>query len=174
MPAQLEGQHAADQDGASRDVSSNMRIISAAAFYFLIVFGIGFAFVAMPLLANLSQGQRADSRSKSTTLQAIKLVHTLIWAFFASFILAIPILAWRGLFNGVIVLATLVFIEIAVLITHDWCCPLTNVAAHYTDDRSDNFDIYLPNWLARRNKLIFGWLFAVGLVFSLVLWLELT
>ena len=45
-----------------------------------------------------------------------------------------------------------------------WQCPLTAVAARYTDDRRDNFDIYLPEWLARHNKLIFGGLFAVGQV----------
>jgi len=32
----------------------------------------------------------------------------------------------------------------------------------YTDDRSDNFDIFLPLWLARNNKLIFGLLFISG------------
>ncbi|MBB1092471.1 hypothetical protein HUU61_14375 [Rhodopseudomonas palustris] len=39
-------------------------------------------------------------------------------------------------------------------------CPLTAVAARYTDERADNFDIYLPIWLARHNRLIFGTLFA--------------
>jgi len=58
-------------------------------------------------------------------------------------------LAWRGRFGGVIVLAILAFIEIAVLITNEWRCSLTNVAANYIGDRSDNFDIYLPLWLAR-------------------------
>lgn len=41
-------------------------------------------------------------------------------------------------------------------------CPLTDVAARYTGDRHDNFDIYLPLWLARYNKEIFGPLFAIG------------
>jgi hypothetical protein len=49
-------------------------------------------------------------------------------------------------------------------------CPLTGVAARYTDDRRDNFDIYLPLWLARYNKLIFGSLFAAGLLFTLACW----
>ena len=30
------------------------------------------------------------------TLRAIRLIHTLIWAFFASCIVAIPVAAWRG------------------------------------------------------------------------------
>jgi hypothetical protein len=62
--------------------------------------------------------------------------------------------------------------RLSVLITNGWRCPLTNVAARYTDDRSDNFDIYLPLWLARNNKVIFGWLFTVVLVFALALWLK--
>jgi hypothetical protein len=131
------------------------------------------AFVAMPVvLANWPQMQHADTRSIPTALHMVKVVHTLVWAFFVSCIVAIPLLAWRGRFGSVLVLAILVLIEIAVLITNEWRCPLSNVAERYTRDRSDNFDIYLPLWLARRNRLIFGWLFAMGLVFALALWLE--
>ena len=38
-------------------------------------------------------------------------------------------------------------------------CPLTDLAARYTDDRRANFDIYLPLWLAANNKRIFGSVF---------------
>jgi hypothetical protein len=131
------------------------------------------AFVAMPLLANWPRRQPADARSTQITLHTVKAIHTLAWAFFASCIFAIPVTAWHGQFGLVVVLAILVFIEIAVLIANDWHCPLTNVAACYTDDRSDNFDIYLPLWLARNNQLIFGWLFAVVLIFALALWRRL-
>jgi hypothetical protein len=61
-------------------------------------------------------------------------------------------------------MAGLVFVEVAVLAVNGGRCPLTAVAARYTDDRRDNFDIYLPLWLARYNKLIFGTLFVVGLL----------
>jgi len=44
---------------------------------------------------------------------------------------------------------------------------LTDLASRYTPARTDNFDIYLPLWLARRNKTIFGTLFAVGELFAL-------
>jgi hypothetical protein len=47
---------------------------------------------------------------------------------------------------------------------------LTDVAARYTDARQDNFDIYLPLWLARHNKSIFGTLYAAGLLFALARW----
>jgi hypothetical protein len=51
-------------------------------------------------------------------------------------------------------------------------CPLTDVAARYTDDRNANFDIYLPLWLARYNKHIFGPLFFGGMVLTILLWLQ--
>ncbi len=38
----------------------------------------------------------------------------------------------------------------------------TDLAARYTEDRRGNFDIYLPVWLARQNKTIFGTLFLAG------------
>jgi hypothetical protein len=50
-------------------------------------------------------------------------------------------------------------------------CPLTDLAGRYTEERVDNFDIYLPLWLARRNKMIFGTLFAVGELVVLGRWL---
>lgn len=105
-------------------------------------------------------------------LRAIKLAHTLIWAAFAGCIVAIPMFAWRGQFGIVIVLALAVLVEIAILAANKWRCPLTGVAARYTGDRVDNFDIYLPLWLARYNKEIFGSLFAASLVFALARWLR--
>jgi hypothetical protein len=49
-------------------------------------------------------------------------------------------------------------------------CPLTNLAGRYTRDRTDNFDIYLPLWLARHNKMIFGTLFLLGELFVIGRW----
>jgi len=57
-----------------------------------------------------------------------------------------------------------------VLALNRWRCPLTGIAARYTDNRRDNFDIYLPLWLARYNKHIFGLLFAAGLLYTLLRW----
>jgi hypothetical protein len=48
---------------------------------------------------------------------------------------------------------------------------LTDLAARYTEERTDNFDIYLPLWLAQRNKTISGTLFAVAELFVLGRWL---
>jgi hypothetical protein len=76
-----------------------------------------------------------------------------------------------GRFRLVAVLSGLVWIECAVLAVNHWRCPLTDVAGRYTEARSDNFDIYLPLWLARYNKIIFGTLFVLGELFVLGRWL---
>ncbi len=104
------------------------------------------------------------------TLRAIKVVHTVAWAFFASCILAIPIVALRADFRGAAWLIAIVFVECLVLAVNRMRCPLTPLAARYTEDRRDNFDIYLPEWLARHNKLIFGSLYAAGSLFALLRW----
>ncbi len=104
-------------------------------------------------------------------LIGIKLLHTAIWLFFAGCIAAIPIAgAWR-LFRLAAILTALVLVECAVLAMNRGRCPLTHVASRYTEDRKDNFDIYLPLWLARSNKRIFGTVFAIGELFVLGRWL---
>jgi len=75
---------------------------------------------------------------------------------------------WR--FDVALVSIIIVTVEVAVLVWNRFKCPLTDVAARYTDDRRDNFDIYLPLWLARYNKHIFGSLFAAGVLFTLIQW----
>ncbi len=107
----------------------------------------------------------------SATLRAIKLVHTIVWALFAGCIVALPIAAWRGDFKIAAILIGAVCCEVLVLIANRMRCPLTDIAERFTSDRRDNFDIYLPVWLARYNKHIFGALFAAGVLFTVGLWL---
>lgn len=95
-------------------------------------------------------------------LHAIKLAHTVIWAFFAVCIIAIPVFGWAGRYTAAAWLSVVVLIEALIVVINGWRCPLTAVAARYTSDRRDNFDIYLPLWLARYNKLIFGPLWLAG------------
>jgi hypothetical protein len=95
-------------------------------------------------------------------LIAVKVIHTVIWAFFAGCIVAVPVTALRGRFRLSALLSGLVLVECAVLAVNDGRCPLTDVAARFTVDHADNFDIYLPLWLAHWNKAIFGTLFATG------------
>ena len=103
-------------------------------------------------------------------LRAVKVVHTVVWAFFAGCILAIPVFAWRGELAVAWILIGIVFVEVFVILDNRWRCPLTDVAARYTDERQDNFDIYLPLCLARYNKQIFGGLFVAGLFYTVARW----
>jgi hypothetical protein len=95
-------------------------------------------------------------------LISIKLVHTVIWAFLAGCILALPVLAVLRRFRWAALITVMVLLECAVLAINGGRCPLTDLAAKYTTARANNFDIYLPDWLAEHNKLIFGLLFVAG------------
>lgn len=104
-------------------------------------------------------------------LRGIKVLHTVVWLFFAGCIMAIPVAGARADFRGATILIGLVLVECAVLAANRGRCPLTDMAGRYTVDRQDNFDIYLPEWLARYNKAIFGTLFVMGGFFVLGRWL---
>jgi hypothetical protein len=103
-------------------------------------------------------------------LAAVKLLHTIAWAVFAGAIVAIPIAAFRSRYDWAAWLSALVAVEVVILAFNGWQCPLTPVAAQYTTDRRPNFDIYLPEWLARYNKEIFGPLYIGGMLFAWARW----
>lgn len=111
-------------------------------------------------------------RDAELKLRAIKVIHTVVWAIFASAIVAIPITAWLGAFQSAFILIGIVSAECVVLMLNGMKCPLTSMTARYTENRADNFDIYLPLWLARYNREIFGPLFVAGIVFLVVCWLH--
>ena len=106
----------------------------------------------------------------SRKLLAIKTFHTLAWAFFAGCIVAIPFVVHANQFRIAALLIVVVCLEVLVIALNQGHCPLTAVAARYTFDRKDNFDIFLPVWLARHNKAIFGSLFVGALVYTLIRW----
>ena len=99
-------------------------------------------------------------------LRAIKAIHTLVWAVFAGSILAIPVVTFFGNLQIAWALVGFVFLEVVVLVANRMRCPLTDVAGRYTAERQDNFDIYLPLWLARHNKTLFGGLYIAGIVYT--------
>jgi hypothetical protein len=103
-------------------------------------------------------------------LVAIKLLHTAVWAFFVACIAAIPLAAAMDRFDWSAAAIGLVLVECAILAANRGRCPLTDVAGRYTRQRADNFDIYLPLWLARHNKAIFGALFVGGVLFAWIRW----
>lgn len=100
-------------------------------------------------------------------LRAIKAIHTLVWAIFAGAILAIPVYAAAGKVTAAWGLIGFVFLEVTVLVANRMRCPLTDIAGRYTSQRQDNFDIYLPLWLARHNKVLFGGLYVAGIVYTI-------
>ena len=102
------------------------------------------------------------------TLKTIKLVHTAVWAVLAFCVLALPVANFLHRTGWAAVFSALILGECLVLALNRGRCPLTPLAAHYTDDRRDNFDIYLPLWLARHNKKIFGSLLIIGLVIGAI------
>jgi hypothetical protein len=105
-------------------------------------------------------------------LTLIKTLHTVVWALFAGSIVALPIAAMRKRFRLAGILTALVLFECAVLAVNGGRCPLSDIASRYTADRRDNFDIYLPLWLARYNKEIFGTWFVAGEIVASWLWLR--
>lgn len=102
-------------------------------------------------------------------LVRIKLLHTFIWAVMAAAILYV---LYSGLTGNVITLTwislALALGECVVIVLNKWTCPLTPLAAQHTTSREPNFDIYLPLWLAKHNKGIFGTILVAGIL--LVLW----
>lgn len=98
-------------------------------------------------------------------LLTIKLIHTFIWAFFVAVIFYV---LYSGITNTVNeytwVCIALVIGEGLTLLVFKMFCPLTLIARKYSDSQNDNFDIFLPNWLAKHNKLIFTSIFMTGVV----------
>jgi hypothetical protein len=111
----------------------------------------------------------ADRTARALTV--VKALHTLVWALFAGCIVAIPVASLQGRHSAAAVLAAIVAVEVIVLVANGFRCPLTAVAARYTDDRRANFDIFLPEWLARHNQAIFGTLYVAGSAIALACWM---
>ena len=94
----------------------------------------------------------------------VKSLHTGIWIFFNGviFYLLYAVIAGR-IDIRVWICIGLVFAEGLVLAFNGFRCPLTNIAWRYTQDRSANFDIYLPRWLAQHNKSIYTGIFGIAI-----------
>lgn len=107
--------------------------------------------------------------SPATKLVLVKSIHTLIWMVM---VCIIGYVVYSGVSGNITVYSWLavaaVIVEGLVLWLFKGKCPLTVWASNYSDSQKDNFDIYLPEWLAKYNKLIFTTVFALGLI--LMLW----
>jgi len=103
--------------------------------------------------------------TNNTKLTIIKTAHTLIWAVFVGLIFYI---VYSGITGKITLLTWLAIASIVfegiILAIFKLYCPLTVWARKYSDSTRDNFDIYLPNWLARHNKLIFTSIYIFGVI----------
>jgi hypothetical protein len=95
--------------------------------------------------------------TNNNKLIVIKAIHTLIWIFFNIVIFymfyavvtnRIDIWVWICL--------SLILLEGLILLVFKKVCPITIVARGYSNSTKANFDIYLPNWLAKYNKEIYS------------------
>lgn len=101
-------------------------------------------------------------------LTAIKLVHTVVWIFFNVVIFYMLYAAVVGKLDiWLWVCFGLVLLEGIFLLLFRFFCPLTILARKYSDSAKDNFDIYLPNWLARYTKVIYTSLVVLALVITI-------
>lgn len=107
----------------------------------------------------------AQHMTDTTKLNVVKIIHTIIWIFFnvvifyllyAVIIDRIDRWAWICLW--------LILLECLTLVLYKMICPLTLIARRYSDSQKDNFDIFLPNWLAKYNKLIYGFILFATIV----------
>ncbi|MGE0554571.1 MAG: hypothetical protein AB7R55_14170 [Gemmatimonadales bacterium] len=110
------------------------------------------------------------SSDGAAALRRVRLIHTGAWLVLGSSVVAIAPLAWAGRFRTAAMLSGVVFVEVLELAFNQWRCPLTPIAARYTEDRRPNFDIYHPEWLAKYNKEIFGTIYVIGLLVLLGRW----
>lgn len=69
-------------------------------------------------------------------LFSIKLLHTAIWAVLAGSILGLPVLAGLRRFRWTLVLTVLVVLECGVLAFNGGRCPLPDLAAKFTAERT--------------------------------------
>ncbi|MEO5681283.1 MAG: hypothetical protein ABIQ88_01515 [Chitinophagaceae bacterium] len=102
-------------------------------------------------------------------LTIIKLVHTCIWMFFNAIIIYLfYATVSNNIGKWVFVCIGIILTEGLILLCFRGKCPLTLLAKRYGDSTKDNFDIWLPNWLAKYNKLIYTTLFAASVI--LLIW----
>lgn len=98
----------------------------------------------------------------------LKVTHTLIWLIY---VFIIGYILYAGILNKISVylfaaIAAVIF-EGLVLLFFGWRCPLTILGYKYSESREVGFDIFLPKWLAKNNKAIFGTAFGAGVFITI-------
>lgn len=98
----------------------------------------------------------------------IKLVHTLIWLFYAFIIFYI---LYAAIVNRIDIrfwiAVAFVALEGIILIINHWRCPITVVTKKYSKDISVGFDIFIPRWFVKYNITIFAILFVIAMIIAI-------
>ena len=89
-------------------------------------------------------------------LTLVKGIHTLIWTFYNLVIFYMLYASIAKKFDiWLFICFCFVLLEGLILLLFRLTCPLTLLARRYTNDQRDNFDIFLPVWLAKHTKRIY-------------------
>lgn len=106
-----------------------------------------------------------ETKTEKNKLILVKLLHTVVWLFFNVVIFYFLYAAivnkidkWVWICLGLIIL------EGVVLLIFNKMCPITLVARKYSDSTNHNFDIYLPEWPAKYNKLIYTTIVIIAVI----------
>ena len=114
---------------------------------------------------NAGSLSRQIAMAENVKLVFIKIVHTIVWVFFnvVIFYLLYAVVV-NKIDKWVWICITLVFLEGIILIVFKNICPVTLIARKFSNSKQDNFDIYLPNWLAKYNKEIYSIIVLIAIV----------
>ena len=111
--------------------------------------------------------------TNNAKLLLVKTVHTLIWLCFNVVIFYI---LYAAIINKIDkwlwICLCLIIAEGLTLLLFKNICPVTLIAKRYSASTRHNFDIFLPEWLARYNKQIYTVIVAIAviiLIYQLVL-----
>jgi polyferredoxin len=116
--------------------------------------------------------QNSVGVNKLVMLRFIKSVHTFIWVIMTTSNFLAFYFAFIGRFDAWFWIPCLLIVsEIFIILFNNWRCPITPIAEKYTEDRKSNFDIYLPEWLAKNNVKIFSGIIVVELLILVVKYL---
>ncbi len=107
--------------------------------------------------------------TNKSKLQLIKVAHTIVWIFFN---VVIFYMLYAVIVNKIDtrlwICYGLILLEGLILLIFKMYCPLTIWARKYAASTKENFDIYLPNWLAKYNKQIYTSIVVIITIFVII------
>jgi hypothetical protein len=112
--------------------------------------------------SNEVSSQPREMKSRNSGLLLIKILHTAVWVFFNVVLMYLFYAAITGKIDLRVWVGIGLFgVEGIILLHFKNTCPLTILARKFSASTKDNFDIFLPDWLARNNKLIYSILLGI-------------